>query len=305
VSARTNQFVIMSPTTHCASEAAGANTKVGDLAAGDARLDYYRIYLDWFDHWLKGVDNGILRRPKVQYFMIGRNEWRTSPVWPPRGTRLVPYYLSSGRGANTASGDGTLALARPIRTGRDTITYDPERPFPSRGGTICCTGNPADQPGIFDQSDLESRPDLLVYTTPPLERGLTIAGTVKVVLYVSSDAKDTDFTAKLLDVDPEGRSWNLVNGIKRARYRNGIATPILMEPGQVYRVEVSLKATAYHFAPGHRIRLHVSSSDFPAYDRNLNTGGDNARETTWVKAHNAIHFGPRQLSQLVLPVSPN
>ena len=301
--ARNNQFVIMSPTTHCASEAATAATRVGDRTVGDARLDYYRIYLDWFDHWLKGIDNGVLQRPKVQYYLIGANGWRTAEGWPAPGTKVVPYYLASGRGANTASGDGTLGVTRPEREGHDTIGYDPERPFPSRGGTICCTGNPADQPGMFDQSDLESRADLLVYSTPPLETGVTIVGTVKAVLYVSSDAKDTDFTAKLLDVDPDGRAWNLVNGIKRARYREGLTKTVWMEKDRVYRVEVSLKATAYHFAPGHRIRLHVSSSDFPAYDRNLNTGGNNATETRWIKALNAVHFGPRYPSQVILPVA--
>jgi putative CocE/NonD family hydrolase len=302
--ARNNQFVIMSPTTHCGSEAATAQTKVGDRTVGDARLDYYRIYLDWFDHWLKGIDNGVLKRPKVQYYLSGKNEWRTSNAWPAAGTKSVSYYLASGRGANTVMGDGSLSTARPEREGRDTLSYDPERPFPSRGGTICCTGNPADQPGMFDQSDLESRPDLLVYSTPPLQEGLTIAGTVQVILYVSSDAKDTDFTAKLLDVDPDGRSWNLVNGIKRVRYREGIDKTVWMEKGRVYQVDVSLKATAYHFAPGHRIRLHVSSSDFPAYDRNLNTGGNNATETRWVIARNTIQFGSRYPSQLVLPVAP-
>ncbi len=302
--ARNNQFVIMSPTTHCASEAATADTKVGDRTFGDARLDYYKIYLDWFDHWLKGVDNDVLKRPKVQYYVMGANEWRTSATWPAPGTKMVSYFLGSDRGANTASGDGTLTIAPPSRERKDTITYDPERPFPSRGGTICCTGNPADQPGAFDQSDLESRADLLVYSTAPLEQGLTIAGTVKAILYVSSDAKDTDFTGKLLDVDPEGRAWNVVNGIKRARYREGFAKTVWMEKDQVYRIEVSLKATAYRFGAGHRVRLHLSSSDFPAYDRNLNTGGDNSTETSWVKARNAIHSGPRSPSALVLPVAP-
>ncbi|MFN0177680.1 MAG: CocE/NonD family hydrolase [Gemmatimonadales bacterium] len=303
--ARDNQFVIMSPTTHCASEAATTDTKVGDRSVGDARLDYYRIYLDWFDHWLKGVDNGALKRPKIEYYVMGKNAWRTAPSWPVPGSTPVRYHLSSRTSAATVRGDGQLTTAIPTKTGKDTFEYDPERPFPSRGGTICCTGNPADQPGIFDQSDLESRADLLVYSTPPLERVVTIAGTVKAVLYVSSDAKDTDFTAKLLDVSPDGRSWNIVNGILRARYREGIARKVWMAKDKIYRVEVSLKATAYQFPVGHRIRLHVSSSDFPAYDRNLNTGGNNYDETTWVKATNAVHFGPRQPSHLLLPVVPN
>jgi putative CocE/NonD family hydrolase len=303
--ARDNQFVFMSPTQHCASESATERTRVGGLDVGDARYPFHSIYLDWFDHWLRGVDNGITRMARVHYYVIGKNHWRTADRWPVPGMRETPYYLSSGSGALTAGGDGRLAPAMPAREGRDTFVYDPADPFPSRGGTICCTGNPKDQPGMFDQSDLESRRDLLVFSTPPLEQGITIAGTVKAVLYVSSDAKDTDFTAKLIDVDREGKSWNVLNGIKRARYRDGYSRTVWMEKEKVYRVEVSLKATAYHFAPGHRIRLWVSSSDFPGYDRNLNTGGNNFDESTWVKATNVVHHGGRHPSHLLLPVLPD
>lgn len=300
--ARDNQFVIMSPTVHCASEAATAHTKVGDFDVGDARLPYWQIYLDWFDYWLKGVDNGVTQMPKVQYYVMGKNEWRSAPSWPVPEVRFVPYYLTSTKGAVTGAGDGSLSPIKADRNGSDTFVYDPADPFPSRGGTICCTGNPKDLPGIFDQSDLEERKDVLVYSTPALRDGITIAGPVKAVLYASSNARDTDFTAKLLDVDEQGRAWNVVNGILRARYREGMKKNVRMSAGSVYRVEVSLKATAYHFAPGHRMRLCVSSSDFPMYDRNLNTGGDNVTETAWVKAANAIHFGPKRASHLLLPV---
>jgi putative CocE/NonD family hydrolase len=302
--ARDNQFVIISPTVHCASEAAREQTRVGDRDFGDARFAYWKLYLDWFDYWLKGVENGVTKRPKVQYYLMGKNEWRTSPVWPPAEMRAVPYYLSSKAGAATRAGDGLLAAAKPVRPGRDAFTYDPADPLPSRGGGICCTGNPNDVPGVFDQSILESRRDLLVYSTPALDRGVTVAGPVRLVLYVSSDARDTDFTAKLIDVDGQGRAWNVSNGILRARYRDGVAKRVFMERDRVYRVEVSLNSTAHYFAPGHRIRLHVSSSDFPMYDRNLNTGGDNVTETKWVKATNTIHFGGRHPSQLLLPVAP-
>ena len=300
--ARDNQFVIMSPTTHCASEVATEHTKVGEMDVGDARLEYWKIYLDWFDHWLKGVENGVTKRPKVTYY-IAHQGWRTADRWPVPGMQLTSFHLTSGGKANTAAGDGRLVTTAPA-AGRDTYVYDPGNPFPSRGGTICCTGNPNDLPGIFDQKDLESRPDLLVYTTPPLERGLTIAGTVKLLLYVASDAKDTDFNAKLIDVDPQGRSWNILNGVLRARYREGMTKKVLMQPGEVYQLEISLKATGYHFRPGHRIRLHVTSSDFPLYDRNLNTGGNNYDETTWVKATNTVHHGANRPSRLILPVVP-
>lgn len=291
---RDNQFVIMSPTTHCGSERAANPTKVGDREFGDSRQPYFQIYLDWFDHWLKGVDNGVTKRSKFQYYVMGENRWREAPSWPVPAMKPVNYYLSGTRG---------LEPAVPAR-GSHSFVYDPANPLPSRGGTICCTGNPADQPGIFDQTDLETRSDLLVYSTPVLTKPVTIAGTVTATIYLGSDAKDTDLVAKLIDVDEQGRSWNVVNGIKRVRYRDGMANPTFMAKGQVYRVTVSLKATAYRFLPGHRIRLWVSSSDFPMYDRNLNTGGDNVTETTWVKATNTVHYGPKQASALVLPVLP-
>lgn len=299
--ARDHQYVIMSPTPHCLSEAAGNPTMAGDRAFGDARLPYFQVYLDWFDHWLKGIDNGVTRRPRVQYYVMGANEWRSAPSWPVPGMTPTRFHLAASTSALTAAGDGRLSRETPS-PGRDSFRYDPGDPFPSRGGTVCCTGNPKDQPGAFDQRDLEGRRDLLVYTTAPLERPLTIAGTVTAVLYVSSDRRDTDFVAKLIEVDSAGRSWNVANGVLRARYRQGMARPELLTPGEVVRLEVSLKATAHRFAAGHRIRLWVTSSDFPLHDRNLNTGGDNVTETSWLVATNTVHYGGRQASYLLLPV---
>jgi hypothetical protein len=298
-----NQFVIMSPTVHCSSErGASEHTMVGARDVGDARFPYYEFYLDWFDYWVKGIDNGVTELPKVHYYVMGLGEWRSADTWPVPEMTPVPYYLASAGDARSSEGNGTLSPTTPAREGRDTFVYDPATPFPSRGGTICCTGNPDDVGGIFDQSDLELRDDVLVYTTTPLEEGVTIAGSVTAVLYISSDAKDTDFTAKLIDVDSEGNSWNVVNGILRVRYREGMDKPTRLEPGEVYRIEVSLKATAHHFQPGHRIRLDVSSSDFPMYDRNLNTGGDNFTETIWVTATNVVRHGGRYASHVLLPV---
>ena len=302
--ARENQYVIISPTGHCASEAAGEHTMVGDRDVGDARYGYWQIYLSWFDYWLKGVGTGIGSMPKVHYYVIGANEWRTANTWPLPDIRPVRFYLSSRRGANTRGGDGILTRTPPPAQGKDTLTFDPDDPFPSRGGTICCTGNPKDLPGIFDQADLETRPDLLVYSTPPLATSLTIAGPVRANLYISSDAKDTDFTAKVIDVDPDGKAWNVVDGVARVRYRNGLTRPALMEPGQVYEIKVNIKSIAYQFKAGHQIRLYLSSSNFPQWERNSNTGGNIFDEATYLVAHNAVHFGPRRPSVLILPVVP-
>jgi uncharacterized protein len=300
--ARDNQFVIMSPTTHCASETATAHTVVGSLDVGDARFHYWQLYLDWFDHWLKDVPNNVERRPKVQYYQIGAGEWRTANEWPVAGMHSVSYYLGAEHGARTVSGDGRLASNATARAIADTIVYDPADPFPSRGGGICCTGNPKDVPGIFDQHDLETRHDVLVYSTDPLAGSVAIAGPVRAVLYVSSDATDTDIAAKLLDVDEEGRAWNVANGILRLRYRDGLVKPALLRPDSLYRVTVNLNTVAWSFKAGHRIRLYVTSSDFPMYDRNLNTGRDNVTEIHWVVAHNVVHIGAQTPSALVLPV---
>jgi putative CocE/NonD family hydrolase len=301
--ARDNQFVIMSPTAHCLSEAAGAPTKVGAREFGDARLPYFQIYLDWFDHWLRGAPNGASQRPRFQYYQMGDNQWLTSPTWPVASAREVVYNLTARKSALTGSGDGRLTTTRPPQ-GRDAFVYDPDHPLPSLGGTVCCTGNPKDEPGAFDQRSLEGRSDLLVYSTEPLAQPVAVTGSVRAILQISSDAKDTDFTAKLIDVDLEGRAWNVANGVQRARYRAGAVTPIWLELGKTYEVTVSLKATAHTFLPGHRIRLWISSSDFPLHDRNLNTGGDNVTETTWIIARNVVHYGGPAASRLILPIVP-
>jgi putative CocE/NonD family hydrolase len=173
-----------------------------------------------------------------------------------------------------------------------------------RAGSICCTGNPKDQPGSYDHSDIDDRKDVLVYTSAPLESGLEATGPLEAVLYVSSSAKDTDFTAKLLDVFPDGRAFNIQEGILRARYRKGFGKKVWMEPGEVHQVNVSLSATSWYWRPGHRIRVEVSSSSFPRWDRNLNTGGDNYDEKSWVTARNTIHHSDEYPSHIVIPVIP-
>lgn len=300
--ARTGQYAIIGPNTHCSDESSTSATMVGELNVGDARLRHQEIYLKWFDYWLRGERNGALDMPRVQYYVIGRNEWRGSPVWPIAGMRETSLYLASDGHANTATGNGRLArqIARGAAT--DSFTYDPMDPLPSRGGSICCTGNPKDQPGSFDHRDLETRRDMLVYTSEPMAEGLELTGSLRAEIYLSSDAKDTDVTVKVLDVFPDGRSMNLLEGITRVRYRDGFATPRLMERGTVYKVPVDLHATSWYLAPGHRLRVHVSSSNFPRFDRNLNTGGRNYDETTGIVAHNTVHHSRQYPSRIVLPV---
>ncbi len=299
--ARENQFMIMSPSTHCMSESVAENTVVGERELGDARYHFIDIYLAWFEYWLKGDSNKPFDMPKVQYYLMGKNEWRSSNQWPLAGTRLTKYYLHSDGQANSRHGNGRLSTASPENEPSDSYIYDPATPVPTKGGPICCTGknSPA---GSFDQRDIETRNDVLVYTSEPLEEGVEVTGKLDAVFYVSSSAKDTDFTAKLIDVYPDGRAFNIEEGILRARFREGQHKTVWMEQGKVYEVHVDMDATGNYFGPGHQIRLEVSSSNFPRFDRNMNTGGKNYDEEKWVVAKNTIHHSKIYPSHLLLPV---
>ncbi len=302
--ARENQFVIIAPTSHCSYESATEHTLVGARDLGDAQFDYYGVYFRWFDYWLKGIDNGVTKMPKVQLYVMGRNEWRGGNEWPLAGTKFTPFYLHSDGHANSRFGTGALGAEKPGDEAPDYYVYDPKSPVPTWGGPTF--GPPlGDLPsGAQDQSEVETRSDVLVYTTPPLEKGLEVTGPLEVVLYVSSDARDTDYTAKLVDVYPEGTAYNVQEGIRRARYRKGFGEKLWMKPGEVYEVRINLGATSNYFGPGHRIRLEISSSNFPRFDRNLNTGGNNYDETKWVVAHNEIRHDKQYPSSVLLPVIP-
>jgi uncharacterized protein len=299
------QYAVIAPVLHCAYRRATAETVVGERSMGDARLDYDALLTGWFDLLLKGEQNGLLDTlPKVRYFTMGSNRWQSLSTWPPAGARPLVYYLSSGGRAHTLHGDGRLTLSAPTVDQPDRFTYDPLDPVPSYGGNVCCTGN-AVQGGAFDQRRLEeSRSDILVYSTEPLTEGVEVSGPVEVTLYISSDARDTDFTAKLIDVYPDGRAYNLDETIQRARYREGYDREVWLEPGQVYRVVLGPMTTSNYFAPGHRIRVEISSSNFPRFDRNLNTGGRNYDEVDGVVARNAVHHSQQYPSQVRLTVVP-
>ncbi|WP_461415415.1 CocE/NonD family hydrolase [Gemmatimonas sp.] len=296
------QYAVIAPVAHCAYTRATANTVVGERSMGDARLDYNALTYGWFDTFLKGQQTGLLDTlPRIRYFTMGTNQWQASDTWPPRGASPVTWYLTSNGTANTMNGSGML-VAKARKAQKDTFTYDPMKPVESYGGNVCCTGT-AIQAGSFDQRVRETRPDMLVYTSDPLKEPMEVSGPVSVTLYVSSDAKDTDFTVKLIDVDIEGRAWNLDETIQRMRYHTGYDKPqTRMTPGTVYKVTLGPLNTSNVFKAGHRVRIEVSSSNFPRFDRNLNTGGDNVTETQGVVAHNAVHHGGRTPSSITLSV---
>ncbi|HEX7721118.1 MAG TPA: CocE/NonD family hydrolase [Pyrinomonadaceae bacterium] len=297
------QYAVIAPVLHCSYKRATENTVVGERSMGDARLNYDELTWAWFDHFLRGDNNGILEKiPRVRYFTMGINKWQASDTWPPKGAQPVTFFLSSGGNANTLNGDGALSNSAPAADSGDKFDYDPMNPVPSYGGNVCCTGN-AVQGGAFDQRKMEERKDILVYSTEALKEGIELSGPVEVTLYVSSDVKDTDITVKLIDVYPDGRAYNLDETIQRLRYRNGYDKPLAwMEPGKVYRVTLQPMNTSNFFETGHRIRLEVSSSNFPRFDRNLNTGGRNYDEVTGVVAHNVVHHSKQYPSEVKITV---
>jgi putative CocE/NonD family hydrolase len=259
--------------------------------------------LRWFDYWLRDEKNGVMDEPPISIFVMGDNQWRTEAEWPLARTRYTPYYLHSGGAANTLHGDGTLAPEGPSAEPVDTFVYDPRHPVPTRGGGLCCW-NAALAAGAYDQRPVEARPDVLVYTTPPLENGVEVTGPIEVHLWAASSAPDTDFTAKLVDVHSCGYARNVQDGIIRARCSgpDGRATQIAR--GAIHEYVIDLAATSNVFKAGHRIRVEISSSNFPHFDRNPNTGhalgeDDELRPATQTILHDADHP-----SHIVLPIVP-
>jgi putative CocE/NonD family hydrolase len=298
--AKTGQRLIIGPWGHLLPYSVPSSRGTGDIDFGpEALIDLNETLLRWFDHWLKDVDNGIVDEPPVTVFTLGENRWQSLADWPPPAMRPVRWYLHSGGGANTAAGDGTLATVPPGDEPDDTFVYDPDDPVPTLGGNNLVIGL-----GVRDQRPVEERPDVLVFTSEPLERPLEITGPVTVELWASSSAVDTDFTAKLVDVRPDGYAMNLLDGIIRARYRDSAHRPEPMEPGRPYRFEIDLWATSNVFLPGHRVRLEISSSNFPRFDRNLNTGQPFGEGTSGPAANQTVFHTADRPSCVVLPVIP-
>jgi putative CocE/NonD family hydrolase len=299
---RDNQYLVIAPTLHCGYTRATENTIVGERSVGDARLNYEEQIYSWWDLWLKGEKNDFKEKtPRVQFYTMGSNKWQASEEWPPADTKMVTYYLNSNGDANSLFGEGSLTEKQPSKDKPDSFVYDPMNPVTSLGGNVCCTGN-AVKGGAFNQQSMEARSDILVYTTDVLTEGVEVSGFIESTLYVSSDAKDTDFTVKLIDVYPDGTAYNLDETIQRARFREGYDKEVFMEDGKVYKLDLTPLSTSNYFEKGHRIRIEVSSSNFPRFARNLNTGGNNYDESEAVVAHNKVHHSKKYSSQIKLPI---
>jgi putative CocE/NonD family hydrolase len=262
-----------------------------------------RFQLDWFKYWLRTVQPApALPYAPVRIFVMGVNRWRDEQEWPLARARYVPYYLSSRTGANSLRGDGSLSQKLGSE-GTDQYVFDPRDPVPTRGGAVCC--DPKVFPwGPMDQRTVEARDDVLVYTSGVIKRDIEVTGPVRALLQVSTTAPDTDFTVKLVDVFPDGHARNLCDGILRLRYREGLDKVRLAKPGTVYPITVEAGVTSNVFRAGHRIRVEVSSSNFPRFDRNPNTGRPVADERELRAARQTVYHGKVRPSHLLLPVIP-
>lgn len=296
-----NQYLVIAPVLHCSYKRATENTIVGERSVGDARLNYDELTWGWFDMLLKEQQNDFKStQPRVRYYTMGSNKWQQAESFPLPNTEIKDFFLSSAGKANTRNGDGALLLTPPSKDIPDAFTYDPMNPVGSYGGNVCCTGN-AVQGGSFDQSQMELRNDILVYTSEKLVEGVEITGFIESTLFVSSTGLDTDLTIKLIDVYPDGKAYNLDETIQRLRYRDGYDKEVFMEKNKVYKVDLTPMVTSNYFPAGHKIRIEVSSSNFPRFDRNLNTGGNNYDESKGIVVENKIHHSKQYPSVIKLP----
>ena len=274
----------------------------GDLELGDVRYrgvdhGFPKLYLAWFDRWLRGLENGVTEMARVQLFVMHRG-WVSGDAWPLPQVAPTTYYLTEDSEAWRRNEAGGLATRPSADAFSDTYVYDPLNPTPSLGTELGFNA-------AVDHRSVSARRDVLVYSTPVLERPVTVVGPIEVRLDVSTTARDTDFIVRLVDVHPDGKAINLADDGLRLRYRDGFASPKLAEDGAVYRITLPNMVTGNRFLEGHRIRLEISSCSFPAYERNLNTGGNNFDETEAVVARNAVHYGAGRASSVTLPVLPD
>ena len=298
--ARCSQKLLVGPWAHLLPYSTPTSGGAGEADFGDeALIQIHDLQLRWFDHWLKDHRTGIMDEPPVMLFVMGENRWRHENEWPLARTIYTRFYLHSQGHANTLNGDGGLSTAHPNEEVSDSYTYDPANPAPTKGGSTLIIPQ-----GVYDQRGVEERPDVLVYTSEPLEQEMEITGPVTVQLFAASSARDTDFTAKLVDVQPDGYVRNLQDGIIRARYRDSKESPTFLTPGQVYTYTIDLWATSYLFRPGHQIRVEISSSNFPRFDRNPNTGAPSGEDDRLQIASQTIHHSASYPSHITLPIIP-
>jgi uncharacterized protein len=299
--ARTQQHLLIEIGGH-----AGFGRRIGDVDFGPHATEngYTDVILDWYDFLLKGIKNEFATDKPVKLFMMGVNEYRQEDDWPPPQARSTKYFLHSTGKANSLRGDGSLSTSAPKSEPADAYVYNPGNPAPTIGGPLCCDQEHI-EPGPRDQRTVEGRDDVLVYSTGPLASDLEVTGPVTADLFVKSSAVDTDFTAKLVDVAPDGFAQDLTEGILRMRYRSSPEHATLMSPGQIYEITLDLWATANLFLRGHTLRLEISSSNFPRFDRNLNTGEEARFGRNFVSANNTILHDAQHPSSLVLPIMPS
>jgi len=299
--ARRGQRLMMYVGGHAGGTAVG---KIGAVDFGDKLpFDLEEVTLRWYDSLLKGIVNGLDHGKSVKIFVMGKNDWREEDDWPLERAKATRYYLRSTTPSNGLQGGGTLSTAAPAEEKPDQYVYDPNDAVPTIGGPLCCQPLPTGI-GPQDQRPAETRGDVLVFSSQVFTQNTEVTGPISLDLYVSSSAVDTDFTGKVVDVWPNGFAQNLTEGILRLRYRNSPERPELGNPGEIYHITVDLWATSNVFLPGHKLRLEVSSSNFPRFDRNLNTGEDQARGTHMIKATNVIYHDKSRPSALVLPILP-
>lgn len=294
------QKLIVGPWAHLFPYVVPNSGGTGDIDFGsEALIDLHQVQLRWFDYWLKDIDTGIMDEPPVSVFTMGENRWQTFSDWPPPASRDIRFHLHSGGSANTSTGDGTLSTVPPGDEAPDRFTYDPANPVPTLGGN-----NLSIPLGVKDQRPVEERQDVLVYTSEVLSEPLQVTGPVIVELWAQTSATDTDFTAKLVDVRPDGYAQNIADGIIRARYRDSSREPKPVQPDTPTRYTIDLWATSHVFLAGHRIRLEVSSSNFPRFDANPNTGAKFGDGTESVVANQSVFHQPGMESFVRLSVLP-
>ena len=292
--------LIIGPWPHALS----MSTRTGDIDFGQQSLyDLEALELRWFDRWLRGIDNGIERESPLRLFIMGANRWQDEDEWPLARTDWQRWFLHSEGQANSVIGDGRLSLESPAAEAADQFVYDPDYPVQTLGGNNCCSPHVVPW-GPHDQRPAEMRGDVLCYTSDPLSGDLQVIGPIEVVLFAATDGLDTDWTAKLVDVFPNGYAMNLCDGIVRARYRESRETPSLLEAGTIYVYRIEVGVTGNVFQVGHRLRLEISSSNFPRFDRNPNTGNTYGVDAQLRVAHQTVHHSADHPSHVRIPVIP-